>query len=260
MKKKHLTAASLILITSLLLTGCGAASGTTESTTSGGSAVTEAVTEATTEEVSSTETATESDTEAVTDSIVDNYTGELGDPVVLKNDHGFNYDGKDYPISCKLSKFLDDTGYVLDEESENMAKERIDSYGRFSVMLRDKDGNDVGLTFSLLKDTEDESDDIKNCEISDFDFDSVKFGSYEDGAKLREAHTIRVPGGATWDSTLEDLMKIYGKPTQITPIQDKYTYYEFEYKDLDKRVTYELIAYYQKGAATPYRYIYSVIK
>ena len=261
MKKKALTMATLMIATTLLLTGCGdektTENTTTEATTT---AIITEMTEATTTETTETDaTETEATTE-VTDDIVDNYNGELGDSAILKADSGFNYDGVDYPISCQLSRFLDKTGYVIDEESAKTAIERIDSYGRFSVMLRDTDGNDMGISFNLLKNTDDEEVDLNNCTITDFDFDSVKFSSYEDGAKLREAHPVRVPGGATWDSTLEDLMRIYGKPTQITPIQDKYTYYEFEYKDLDRRITYELIAYYQKGATTPYRYTYSVIK
>jgi len=259
MRKKQLTIATLIISATLLLAGCESSlkhEETTEITTE----VTENTTETVSTEAITEASSTEAATETATDSIVDNYTGELGDPVVLKVDYGFNYDGKDYPISCKLSDFLNDTGYVLDEQSEITAKERIKEFGRFAVMLRDKDGKDIGVTFSLLKDSDDDTDDLKNCMISDFDFDSVKFGSYEDGAKLREEHKVRVPGGATWDSTLEELMKIYGKPSQYTPIKDQYTYYEFEYKDRDKRVTYELIAYFQKGAETPYRYIYSVIK
>ena len=254
MRKKILT--TLMVVAALSLTSCGTTN--TQKLP---------VDKSTSKNISTETNNTETTTQTVRDSIVDNYTGELGDAKILKQDSGFSYDNKDYPISCRLSRFLDNTDYVIDEESEKVAKERIDSYGRFSVMLRDKDGNDVGVSFNLLKSSSDEDGatetdalDLKNCKITDFDFDSVKFGSYEDGAKLREAHPVRVPGGATWDSTLEDLMRIYGKPTQITPVQDSYTYYEFEYKDLDRQITYELIAYYQKGATTPYRYIYSVIR
>ena len=242
MRKKILT--TLMIVAALSLTSCGTTN--TQKLP---------VDKSTSKNISTETNNTETTTQTVRDSIVDNYTGELGDAKILKKDSGFSYDNKDYPISCRLSSFLDNTNYVIDEESEKVAKERIDSYGRFSVMLRDKDGNDVGVSFNLLKSSSDEDGATETDAL-----DCVKFGSYEDGAKLREAHPVRVPGGATWDSTLEDLMRIYGKPTQITPVQDSYTYYEFEYKDLDRQITYELIAYYQKGATTPYRYIYSVIR
>ena len=282
MRKKIITTTLLLAMMSLSLAGCGDTADDQTTTTT--DIVTESQSEVETEtdtedittesdinsETDSTETDSETSSEVPMSSEND-FDDVSGDPVdvdvsnmeqgsvsILGNDKVFTFNGTDFEFPFTLQSFLDSTGFSVNKKSEENAISRIVENGRYTISLDDAEGNATGIIFEIENhdNVDVEKDGVTQCKVTDFDID---MDMCKMTTSLKDSVTIKVPGGAAWDSSFEKLVNIYGAPSGSFKIGDTATYYEFEYRSDDDGTTYEVKAFFKNGEDTPYRYMYDVI-
>ena len=262
MKKKLLTTLSILSVAAML-TACGGAGTTTESETNKPSeAVTSEVTTTEAPEVESSETEVKGNEEDPI--IIDTTDNE--ESSTTENTQGGKYEGAtdlatgavtingvDFKFPCKYSYFAEQLELTTKDSDIKNDLEQLKEDGDADIIVRNADGEQMGLIVSLANLDDVENPTLEDCYISGF---SIDLSMGVDGTK--DKFDVELPGPLTWATNKNDLVNIYDKPERESKNSMKWScdYYDNANEDGFTTIAELKVSFEDDGTITGIDYWY----
>ena len=264
MKKKLLTTLSILSVAAML-TACGGAGTTTESETNKPSeAVTSEVTTTEAPEVESSETEVKGNEEDPI--IIDTTDNEESSSTTTENTQSGKYEGAtdlatgavtingvDFKFPCKYSYFAEKLELTTKDSDIKNDLEQLKEDGDADIIVRNADGEQMGLIVSLANLDDVENPTLEDCYISGF---SIDLSMGVDGTK--DKFDVELPGPLTWATNKNDLVNIYDKPERESKNSMKWScdYYDNANEDGFTTIAELKVSFEDDGTITGIDYWY----
>ena len=263
MKKKLLTTLSILSVAAML-TACGGAGTTIESETNKPSeAVTSEVTTTEAPEVESSETEVKGNEE---DPIITDTTDNEESSTTTENTQSGKYEGAtdlatgavtingiDFKFPCKYSYFAEKLELTTKDSDIKNDLEQLKEDGDTDIIVRNADGEQMGLIVSLANLDDVENPTLEDCYISGF---SIDLSMGVDGTK--DKFDVELPGPLTWATNKSDLVNIFGEPERESKNSMKWScdYYDNANEDGFTTIAELKVSFEDDGTITGIDYWY----
>ena len=263
MKKKLLTTLSIVSLVAVL-TACGGTGTTIESETNKPSeAVTSEVTTTEAPEVESSETEVKGNEE---DPIITDTTDNEESSTTTENTQSGKYEGAtdlatgavtingiDFKFPCKYSYFAEKLELTTKDSDIKNDLEQLKEDGDTDIIVRNADGEQMGLIVSLANLDDVENPTLEDCYISGF---SIDLSMGVDGTK--DKFDVELPGPLTWATNKSDLVNIFGEPERESKNSMKWScdYYDNANEDGFTTIAELKVSFEDDGTITGIDYWY----
>jgi len=264
MKKKLLITLSMVSVAALL-TACGGTKTTTETETNKPSeAITSEVTTTEVPEVESSETDVKDNEEETIEEV--DTTTDNEESSTTENTQGGKYEGVadlatgavtingiDFKFPCKYSDFAEKLELTTKDSDIKNDLEQLKEDGDADIIVRNADGEQMGLIVSLENLDEVENPTLEDCYVSGF---NINLGMGVDGTK--DKFNVELPGPLTWATNKSDLVNIFGEPERESKNSMKWScdYYEESNEDGFTTVAELKVSFEDDGTITGIDYWY----